>query len=61
MWVAPKRETVIEGINTINSPAIKIFQVHVLTRTGRINWKTIGKKIWIVSHIWLEIVDEWHC
>jgi len=44
MWVAPKRETVIGGINIINSPAIKIFQVHVLTRTGGINRKTIGNK-----------------
>jgi len=34
MWVAAKRETVIEGINIINSPASKIFQAHVLTRTG---------------------------
>jgi len=37
MWVVPKRETVIEEINIINSPAIKIFQVHVLTRTGGMN------------------------
>ena len=44
MWVAPKRETVIEGIHIINSPASKVFQAHVLTRTGGINWKTIGKK-----------------
>jgi len=36
MWVAAKRETVIEGINIINSPASKTFQAHVLTRTGGI-------------------------
>jgi len=36
MWVASKRETATEGINIINSPASKIFQVHVLTRSGGI-------------------------
>jgi len=36
MWVAAKPETVIEGINIINSPASKIFQAHILTRTGGI-------------------------
>jgi len=45
MWVAAKRETVIEGTIIINSPASKLFQVHVLTRTGGIIWKNIGKKI----------------
>ena len=36
MWVVAKRETVVEGINIINPPASKIFQTHVLTRTGGI-------------------------
>ena len=45
MWVAAKRVTVIEGINIINSPASKIFQAHILTRTGGIIRKTIGKNI----------------
>jgi len=36
MWVAAEQETVIEGINIINSSASKIFQAHVLTRTGGI-------------------------
>jgi len=45
MWVAAKRETAIEGINIINSPASKIFQAHILTRTGGIIRKTIGKNI----------------
>jgi len=36
MWVAAKRETVIEGINIMNSLASKLFQAHVLTRTGEI-------------------------
>jgi len=45
MWVAAKRETVIEGINIRNSPASKLFQAHVLTRTGEIVSKTIGEKI----------------
>ena len=44
IWVAAKQETVIEGINIINSSASKIFQAHVFTRTGGIIWKTIGKK-----------------
>jgi len=44
MWVAAKWETVIEGKTVIQYhkfPASKIFQAHVLTRTGRIIWKTI--------------------
>jgi len=45
MRVASKWETVIEGINIINSPASKIFQAHVLNHTGGITWKTTGKKI----------------
>jgi len=36
MLVAAKRETVIEGINITNSPASKLFQAHVLTRTVEI-------------------------
>jgi len=36
MLVVKKRETIIEEINIINSPASKIFQVHVLTLTGGI-------------------------
>ena len=53
MWVAAKQETVIEGINIINSSATKFFQAHVFTRTGGIIWKTIGKKFWLL-HIWFE-------
>jgi len=45
MWVAAKWETVIEGINIMNSPASKLFEAHDITRTGEIIWKTIGKKI----------------
>ena len=43
MWVAANRETVIEGMNIINYQTSKIFQARVLTRTGGIRWKTIGK------------------
>jgi len=45
MWVAAKQETVIEGINILNSSASKILQAHVFTRTGGIIWKTIVKNI----------------
>ena len=61
MWVAAKWETVIEGINIMNSPASKLFEAHDITRTGEIIWKTIGKKFWLLLHIWLEIVDKWLC
>jgi len=36
MWVAAKQETVIKGTISINSPASKLFQAHILTRTGGI-------------------------
>ena len=51
MWVAAKQETVIEGINSINSSASKFFQAHVFTRTGGIIWKTIGKKILTFAYL----------
>ena len=42
MWVVAKRETVIEGINIINSPASKIFQAHVLLE----DWRNHLKNHW---------------
>jgi len=58
MWVAPKWETVIEGINIINSLTSKTFQAHALTRTWRIRWKTIGKNI-LTSLAYLIRNCEW--
>jgi len=41
-----------------NSPASKLYQAHVLTRTGGIIWKTVGKKI-LTSLAYLIVDCEW--
>ena len=61
MWVAAKRETVIEEINIINPQQAKYF--------NRMFWLALEesfeiplvKKFWLLLHISLEIVDEWLC
>ena len=61
MWVVAKQETVIEGINIINSLQAKYFK-HMFWLTLEESFENpLAKKFWLLLHIWLEIVDEWFC